>query len=387
MDIFVKKIIEILELSKRISNSILNKDNPNNEDIASFFEKEDREYIINNLVDKEKLREQDLLRKKVNKSKSENWKKLEKGKETNIRYLTFLGRVAAIFIGLFATIYFIQIKKMPSNEIQISEDVIKLKVGKDNIKVIKQDEAREIVSGSGEVIGIQNGNKITYHANPEIKELVYNELEVPYGKIFDIELSDGTIVHLNSGTSIKYPVNFLKGKKREVFIDGEAYFDVAKDINHPFIVNADLVAVEVLGTSFNISSYKEDTEIKTVLVEGKVNMYNAHSPNNKIALKPGYKGAWNKSDKYTYVEEVDTSLYTAWINGELIFKGSTFNNMVRKLERRYNVTISNNNVALQNKKFNARFSVNIESIDDVMESINKISPFDYKIINNQVIIY
>ena len=387
MDIFVKKIIEILELSKRISNSILNKDNPNNEDIASFFEKEDREYIINNLVNKEKLREQDLLRKKVNKSKSENWKKLEKGKETNIRYLTFLGRVAAIFIGLFATIYFIQIKKMPSNEIQISEDVIKLKVGKDNIKVIKQDEAREIVSGSGEVIGIQNGNKITYHANPEIKELVYNELEVPYGKIFDIELSDGTIVHLNSGTSIKYPVNFLKGKKREVFIDGEAYFDVAKDINHPFIVNADLVAVEVLGTSFNISSYKEDTEIKTVLVEGKVNMYNAHSPNNKIALKPGYKGAWNKSDKYTYVEEVDTSLYTAWINGELIFKGSTFNNMVRKLERRYNVTISNNNVALQNKKFNARFSVNIESIDDVMESINKISPFDYKIINNQVIIY
>ncbi|MDO5979594.1 FecR family protein [Flavivirga spongiicola] len=383
----MKKIIEILELSKRISNSILNKDNPDNKDIARFFEKEDREYIINNLVDKEKLREQYLLRKKIEKSKSENWKKLEKGKKTNIRYLVFLGRVAAIFIGLFTTIYFIQIKKAPSNEIQISEEVIKLKVGKDNIKVIRQGETREIVAVSGEVLGIQNGNKIIYHTNPEIKELVYNELEVPYGKIFDIELSDGTIVHLNSGTSIKYPVNFLKGKKREVFIDGEAYFDVAKDINHPFIVNADSVAVEVLGTSFNISSYKEDTEIKTVLVEGKVNMYNTHSPNNKIILKPGYKGAWNKSEKHTYVEEVDTGLYIGWISGELIFRGSTFNNMVRKLERRYNVSISNNNVDLQNKKFNARFSVNVENIQDVMESINKISPFDYKIIDNQIIIY
>src|SRR5690606_26168312 len=279
-------------------------------------------------------------------------------------------KYAAIFIGLFTVVYFFQIDDKNGEVKQISETSIKLKIGNDAIKVINEGENQQIISASGIVVAEQKGNKIRYNSNADIDELVYNELEIPYGKIFNVELSDGTVVHLNSGTKMRYPVKFLKGQKREVFLDGEAYFKVTHDKDHPFIVNADAVGVEVLGTEFNISSYPEDSEIGTVLLEGSISLSNSFVPNDNIVLKPGNKGTWDKNTHSTEVEEVDVSNYTGWVEGELVFKNSTFENMSKKLERKYNVTIQNNNLLLENKIFTAHFNVDIESIDDVLRSIN-----------------
>ena len=295
-------------------------------------------------------------------------------------------RYAAIFMGLLAVIYFFRTEKESVRDAQISEGTIKLKTGVD-VKVIREGESQQIVSASGKVIGKQNGNRIRYDADAEIDELIYNELEIPYGKIFDVELSDGTVVHLNSGTKMRYPVKFLKGLKREVFIEGEAYFNVTKDEEHPFVVNADDVVVEVLGTEFNVSSYKEDQEIRTVLVEGSVRMTNSVASESNVVLRPGEKGAWNRLARVTEVEEVDVELYTGWIKGELIFRNSTFEDMAKKLERRYMVTIQNNNLLLANKMLNARFNVNIESIDDVLQSISEIQQFEYRIIDQKIEIH
>ena len=223
-------------------------------------------------------------------------------------------------------------------------------------------------------------------SDTEIDKLVYNELEIPYGKIFHVELSDGTLVHLNSGTKLRYPVKFLKGRKREVFIDGEAYFKVTKDRRHPFIVNADAVAVEVFGTEFNVSSYREDKEIKTVLVEGSVSLSNSVEPKDKVMLEPGQKAAWDKSAHNTEIEEVDVGLYTGWIKGEMIFRNAIFEDMTKILERRYNVSIQNNSELLRNKRLNARFNVNVESIEEVLESLNEVQAFDYKIKGHNIAI-
>lgn len=296
-------------------------------------------------------------------------------------------RYAAIFIGLFVFTYFFHMYENFNVGIPVSENSIKLKLGDNRIKIIGLEKNEQIVGSSGEIIAEHKGNTIRYKANSDINELVFNELDIPNGQVLDLELSDGTVIHLNSGTKIKYPVKFLKGKKREVFIHGEAYFEVAKDKGHPFIVNAEEVAIEVLGTKFNVSTYQEDAEIMTVLVEGSVRMSNSISPKNTLLLSPGTKGSWDKTEHRTKMEEVDVEIYTGWVKGELIFRNSTFKNMLKKLERSYNVQIDINNPALADKVLTANFSVEIESIEDVLKSIKEVYPFHYEITDEHILVF
>jgi len=348
----------------------------------------DEKEIVHNLYDENLIVETLVLLNDLD--TDEEWERFKKkmgtSKKQVVPFWKPILKYAAIFIGLCSIAYLLQTKREAILEIPVLEESITLKTGEDNLKVIRQGENRQIFTASGEVSGEQKGNKIQYSRNAKINRLIFNELEIPYGKIFDVELSDGTLVHLNSGTKMRYPVKFLKGQKREVFISGEAYFKVAGDKEHPFVVNAGEVAVEVLGTEFNISSYKEDQEIKTVLVEGSVSLSNSVIPKDGVTLKPGQKGAWNKIVKVTEIQEVDVSLYTGWIKGEMIFRNATFEGMVKKLERRYNVSIKNNNLLLGNKILNARFNVDVESIDDVLKSISEIHPFNYRVIDQKVII-
>ncbi|WP_431129383.1 FecR family protein [Flagellimonas flava] len=295
-------------------------------------------------------------------------------------------KYAAILIGLITATYFLYNANLNTTEDSNPADVITLKIGGEDVKVIDQGENQEIVAANGLVVGTQKGDILIYDQNDEIEELIYNELAVPYGKIFNLELSDGTIVHLNAGSSIRYPINFIKNHNREVFLNGEAYFKVAKDADHPFIVSAGEVAVEVLGTEFNVSSYEEDSEINTVLVEGSVRMRDASISGQNLILEPGFKGAFNKSDHTIGKAAVDLDLHTSWVKGELVFRKSEFNSMIRKIERRYNVTITNNKEELNQKKFNARFHVDIESIHDVMQSISNVTPFEYTIEANENVI-
>ncbi len=354
--------------------------------------------ILKGLKDDEKKLVQDLfregmvdeaLRMLTHTNTDEDWQAVAKRIHTTNKPLVYhwtpILKYAAILIGLLGMAYFLIPNKTDVVAPTIAKESIKLRIGDDEVRIIQQGVEQQIVTSSGKILGKQTGNKISYFSDSEVEELVYNELEIPFGEIFNVQLSDGTLVHLNSGTKMRYPVKFIKGQKRIVFIKGEAYFKVAKDKDHPFIVNADEVAVEVLGTEFNISSYKEDSEINTVLVEGSVSMSNASETKN-VVLVPGYKAAWNKTTQKTEVEQVDIDLYTGWINGELIFRKSSFDDMAKRLERRYNVSIHNNDLDLAAKKFNARFSVEIESIEDVMKSINEIKSIDYKITDRKIFI-
>lgn len=296
-------------------------------------------------------------------------------------------KYAAMFIMVLGCSFFVYHYFLSGANLKIDNESIRLKVGDDFVKVIKEGERRQIVTSSGLVIGKQEGNKISYNQPSGIDELVFNELEIPYGKIFDLELSDGTVVHLNSGTQIKYPVKFLRGHQREVFIKGEAYFKVAKDKVHPFIVSANDIAIEVLGTEFNVSSYQEDRHIKTVLVEGSVQLTNSVTIKDTIVLKPNQGALWDKETLEAEVKNVDVDLYTSWINGEMVFRNTSFESMVKKLERKYNVVIENNNTELAHKELNARFSIDVESLEDILIALKQIVPFDYKMTQEKVMIY
>ena len=264
---------------------------------------------------------------------------------------------------------------------------ITLQLENGHIEIIKEDGTTQIMDDHGNVVGDQNGAKLIYNNATDKEVLVYNTLAVPYGKRFELQLSDGTNVYLNAGTSLKYPVKFIKGESRQVYLIGEAYFKVTKDAHHPFIVNTNEVDIKVLGTQFNVSSYTEDHQINTVLIEGSVDIYKKGEVyNSKTAtnLKPGFKATWRKTDNQITVEEADMEMHTAWMDGKIIFRNVTFEKMLKKLERHYNVIIINNNKSLNNQSFGASFD--IETIEQVFETLNANYNIDYSFENNKIII-
>ena len=270
----------------------------------------------------------------------------------------------------------------------ISEDAITLQLSDGTVEIISEDGTARVVDSEGNVLGSQRGSQLVYKTNETSKEeLIYNTLTVPYGKRFDIVLSDGTQVILNSGTSLKYPVQFLNGDNRQVFLNGEAFFTVAKDLASPFIVNTNELNVRVLGTKFNLSSYPEDQFINTTLVEGSVLVYNSNGTfdSSKAApLEPGYKAEWNKFNQQIMIEAADIAMHTDWLNGKIILRHVPFKNIVKKLERHYNVEITNNNLKLDEELFTASFD--IETIDQVFRTFNETYEMDYKINNRQIVI-
>ncbi|MBC8767682.1 DUF4974 domain-containing protein [Arenibacter sp. BSSL-BM3] len=320
------------------------------------------------------------------------WQELESKLDNNKPKSRFSGfiKYAAILVLLVGIgSYFIQ-QKSNSDLPVIDKNAITLELGNGNIQVITEKEESAILDKNGKVVGKQQGGVLSYQdvANQVVsKAPIYNELNIPHGKTFKLILSDGTTVHLNAGSSIKYPVKFIEGTKREVFLNGEAFFDVTKDANHPFVVNVNDLNVRVLGTKFNVSSYPEEENVNTVLVEGSVALHGEDSDFNSantVLLEPGYKGEWNQHSKETFITQVDTKMYTSWVEGRLIFRNTPFKIIRKKLERHYNISIKNNNEILEEKTYNAVFDV--ESIEQVLRTLNEIYSIEYIIDQNEIVI-
>ncbi len=294
-------------------------------------------------------------------------------------------KYAAVFIGLISCFIYYQLKNntyINTDELVI-DSAITLKTSDNKVTKISTDKEQYFLDDKGKVLGVQKGNQINYHGNSETKELIYNEILVPNGKKFQLILSDGTMVHINSGTSLKYPVNFISGKKREVFLEGEAYFEVAKDEENPFLVTTSDVGIEVLGTHFNVSSF-EGAETFTVLAEGSVAVYdnNLKEENVSTIIKPGEK-ATLIDDKFE-VNTVNIEDYLSWRKGKLSFNNEPFNEIIKKIERRFGVAIFNKYTALDSVRFNGTFSD--ETIIDLLDTFKESAQFNYQIENNLIII-
>ncbi|MCM4165564.1 MULTISPECIES: FecR family protein [unclassified Arenibacter] len=299
-------------------------------------------------------------------------------------------KYAAIALLLFSLGYYIQQEYIINNETSIlipKEEAVTIVLDNGKVETLVADDNREVRDTEGNIIGRQNKSKLSYTATTKNQKLIYNTLNVPYGKRFDVELSDGTHVYLNSGTSLRYPISFIQGAARKVFLTGEAYFDVREDKEHPFVVNTHEIDIQVLGTKFNVSHYPEEANINTVLVEGAVELRRTSketSDQEPVVLEPGYKAEWYKNNDEIAISNVDTGLYTAWLSGKLVFRNTPFKQIREALQRYYNVTIINKNDQLEEQMFDATFD--IETIDQVLESFNKSWAIDYTIVNNEVVI-
>ncbi|MFD2943445.1 FecR family protein [Flavobacterium notoginsengisoli] len=297
-------------------------------------------------------------------------------------------KYAAILIVALGGFYFYKnsdtVTKPKQNIVIPREDEIVLQLGNES-QNLKLNEDRNIVDKDGKVIGRQEKDRLVYTKAYSEGALVYNTIRIPYGKKFEVQLSDGTLVHLNAGTSLRYPVQFVKNQNRQVYLLGEAYFEVEKDKEHPFNVNTQNINIEVLGTKFDVDTYSENTSTDVVLVEGKVSLYkDQKAKENQVYLKPGEKGSNESGQSKITKELVNTEYYTAWVKGSLVFKNASFENIIKKLERRYNVTFINRNKMLGKEIFNARFDN--EPIEVVLKYFSDSYAIDYDIDRDKITI-
>ncbi|WP_346883505.1 FecR family protein [uncultured Algibacter sp.] len=268
-----------------------------------------------------------------------------------------------------------------TNLVKVIEKDVQLILGNGQKQFIKSNEHDTIQNGTNDVIGYLADNTLRYF-NHKNDVLSYNTLVVPYGKTFHITLSDGTEVDLNAGTTFKYPVNFIANEPREVFLTGEAYFDVTHNENDRFIVNANNVNIEVLGTEFNVSSYKDGLTTEAVLIEGSVRFYDKLNEDNQVLLKPNDYASWDKNLNTISKTTVNTIHHTSWRNSELIFRSTSFNNIAKKLERHFNVSITGIDKTLENEKFTARFKD--KTIDQILLYFSESYGFSYQVEGNKI---
>jgi len=186
-----------------------------------------------------------------------------------------------------------------------------------------------------------NDGTLSYnnHKSSNEEKTIYNTIITPKGGEYKLEMSDGTLVWLNSSTTFKYPINFLN-KAREVELNGEAYFEVDKLIingkNIPFIVRSGNQKLEVLGTTFNVDSYKE--KIKTTLVEGEVKLSYNHD-DTEYFLKENQQAEYNPQSTHISIKPIDPFYITSWKNGKFAFDKSSIYEVMRRIGLWYDVDI------------------------------------------------
>ncbi|WEK17651.1 MAG: FecR family protein [Candidatus Pedobacter colombiensis] len=239
----------------------------------------------------------------------------------------------------------------------------------------------EIVKQGGLSISKTADGKVVYtvddqHKNDNEGKTIFNTIETPNGGQYQINLPDGTKVWLNSASSLRYPTKFA-GNMRRVELTGEGYFEVAK-VHVPFVVKTIGQEVQVLGTHFNINSYKDEGDIKTTLLEGsvRVTQFGAHKNNQSKLLKPGEQS--QLTENTINVKAVDTESIVAWKNGDFIFKGDDLKSIMNKVARWYDVEVVYKG-DFDHLKFGGYISrsKNISAVLNIMESTGKVD-FDIK---------
>lgn len=209
---------------------------------------------------------------------------------------------------------------------------------------LRKDTALEITKQNGQLVFIAK-------SQPLPADTGYNRITTPNGGQFQVVLPDGTLVWLNAGSSLRFPVAFT-GRERKVELSGEAYFEVAKNKRSPFKVQANYATIEVLGTHFNVMAYKNESSVNTTLLEGSVKVDNGKYSRT---LVPGQQARINDNDIRLY--NIDTEEALAWKNGLFEFNSTDLKTIMHQIERWYDVEVRYEN-DLASKRFTGLISRN-----------------------------
>lgn len=225
------------------------------------------------------------------------------------------------------------------------------------------------------------GSILTYEKVSAPVAEFYNETTVPLGSQAKINLPDGSSVVLNSGTIFKYSSSYGKGK-RAVYLQGEGYFEVAKNKEVPFLVYAGEMKVEVTGTKFNLRNYRENRLAEISLLEGGVNV---SVEDRSIRLKPDEKAVYNQTSGLFYSEETDARKTAYWTTGRLSFVNTSFMDILKDIERKYNVKIHVESDKVRNEFFSGSIDVEKMSLQEVLNFIDVDKKYRFELHNGNII--
>lgn len=309
-----------------------------------------------------------------------------KKQKTVIRFpFSFLKYAAVVLLILSTGVLFYQNQSSQSLDLKLTEDLF-LKNANQNPTLFLADGSRHAISGDEVLIDFSASGKIL--ANGEQIIITSSDVKtnpdvlvVPFGKKARMKLSDGSQIWVNAGSRIIFPSQF-SGNKRELYLIGEAYFEVAHNKQKPFLVKTSTVTVKVLGTSFNVSSYPDDDFVSAVLKEGKITMEenNAGIFSSPVELIPNQMAVFRKGGQGIKVSNTNQEYYTIWKDGILLFQNEEINSLIAKVERFYNISLELKNPEIGKERITGKLDLNA-GMPQVFEYITKVSHEEIRKIN------
>ncbi|MEP1487463.1 MAG: FecR family protein [Algibacter sp.] len=386
-------MIEVFHISKLIVKKKLG---TLTDSEKSELKKFNKEYPFSKEIKIEELTDRIESYATINKKRA--WESIEKKSEKRREKPVFVlynktwykYAAAAVFVGIMVSTYFLKnsffntpVESIPTI---VNTNVIEPGTGKATLTL---EDGSVVALEKGNTYQTQNANsngeKIIYEAgNKKTKKIVHHYLTIPRGGEFHMVMADGTEVWLNSESQLKYPISFIEGVTREVeLVYGEAYFDVSPSTNHKgakFKVLNRSQEIEVLGTEFNIKAYKDETNIYTTLVEGKVVVNNGVSKQN---LMPNQQSNLDLRNNSIIVAEINVESEISWKKGIFSFEGKTLNDIMIVLSRWYDVDIVFENKDLKSVKFNGILDKS-QSIEEILLVMKSSSINNYEIKNKTI---
>jgi len=360
-----------------LEKELLSKNSKNTENIQYAFEfilltKNDQTFLSDN--------ESDAILRRIEKKMS------SKTVAFSYHLLWKIAAVAFVVLSLGSIILYHQYNKDPFkeyaevNQKDILQSMIVLSDGSKHFLSRNESKIDYTVSKDAVVI-----NKIKGEKGKRIENITksgknaMNQVAVPFGQQQNVVLSDGTTVRLNSGSRLVFPSSFSDSKNREVVLIGEGFFHVHKDSAHPFVVKTKFMNVRVLGTIFDLCAYKDEKTVAAILVEGSVCVFNKaeESSNRTTVLSPG-EGCFYYVDKNkSETKKVNTDFYTSWTDGVYKFKDACFNEVIKKLEKYYNVYIETADKKVLKTKISGKLIITGD-VDEAMQYVSKTVECKYE---------
>jgi len=306
--------------------------------------------------------------------------------------IIFITSITGIAASILFFIYF-QFNKTDNIEvIKVEKHVQSIVPGSNKAVLILADGSEhDLTSGNNSIITTEgteiknSGNKLEYLTKNGVSaEIKYNTLKIPRGGEYFLIMADSTKVWLNSETTLRFPVQFAADVRRVELI-GEAYFEVTRKNDVPFIVSSGNQQIRVLGTQFNISSYPENPVIFTTLVEGSVEVSLEGNPDEKISLKPSEQSYIIKSENHIQKRNVDVNQYIAWKDGRFVFRDQMLGDIMETLSKWYDVQVTFSDEELKNLRFTGNLERHAD-FSDILGKIERTNEVKFEITNNLITI-
>jgi len=353
----------------------MKKDNPEKEQDISDLQK-----IFTNL----KIVEKDLSPT----DKEKLWKRIEieqKRNYTSLRLRNILKYAAVVLILLLPSLYFFREKSPLTDQLDYTALLSEKGIENDSIQnvllVFSNEKVIEMTEQKVELAYDAEGNLSVNSSQMENisaagDDAEYNQLYVPHGKTTEVRMSDGTQIWVNSGSRLIYPVSF-SGDKREIFLEGEIYLEVARNEKVPFIVKTNQMEVEVLGTAFNVSAYTNDDIQSVVLANGSVSVKNKKDDQPMI-IKPNQRYTLATSTNTINLDTVDVFYHICWRYNLIMSESECLSVILKKLERHYNVRIDYNVDEINHIQVKGKLDLK-NNIEETLRVISMTTPVNYSI--------